>query len=378
MIRIGWVRGAYTNNFEAQNYKLPSSDFCIEGFSSYYPIHTVLPFALHRLPSFHDIGELPIIRSIPFGRNAIRYVGNRLWGDSQYLLGIQKYVHAFDIWHTADPHYGYSYQLAQLRNSGVIRCLIGTSWETIPHNNESVRQKKTRKQFVLKHTDAYICYTQKAADVLVSEGYPEQNIHIIQLGVDQKKFFPDLNRKHARSLLFVGRLVEEKGIMDLYSAYCMLPRNTYNLRIIGDGPLKQQLMERIRSDGLGHEVSIDVCSYEHIANEFRKADIFILPSVPTTTWEEQYGMVLMEAMSCGLAVIATRSGAIPEVVGKAAFLIDPESSHQLYDAIIGLEKENNLEKAKQKSLHRAETYFDSANVAQNIGTIYNKIWKRTQ
>ena len=61
------------------------------------------------------------------------------------LFGLDKLSNKFDVFHTADPHYYYSYQLAKLRKKNLIKTLIATSWETIPFNNESIGKKKLIK-----------------------------------------------------------------------------------------------------------------------------------------------------------------------------------------------------------------------------------------
>ncbi len=56
---------------------------------------------------------------------------------------------------------------------------------------------------------------------------------------------------------------------------------------------------------------------------YREADLFVAPSKPTRTWEEQYGMALLEAQASGLPIVTTVSGGIPENVGNAAVLVPP-------------------------------------------------------
>ena len=133
MIKVAFVRGKYLNNFEGQNYLFKDKDIQLVGISSLRPIHTNFAFPVIKLPSFADITGI--------GR-AVKVISNRTFGDSQVLFGLGKYAGEFDIFHTADPHYYYSYQLAKLRNENKIKKLLVTSWETIPFNNESIPQKK--------------------------------------------------------------------------------------------------------------------------------------------------------------------------------------------------------------------------------------------
>jgi glycosyltransferase involved in cell wall biosynthesis len=141
---------------------------------------------------------------------------------------------------------------------------------------------------------------------LIKEGVPEEKIAVVKLGVDLKKFRPpDQKPKSATAqILFVGRAVDEKGINDLKKAIKGLKAN---LKIVKFGTLDYSAMPKI----------------------YQKADLLIFPSKKTKTWEEQYGMVLVEAMASALPIVAYDSGAIKEVVGEAGILVPENNLQQL-------------------------------------------------
>src|SRR3990167_6532882 len=138
MIKVCFVRGKYLNNFEGQNYLFNPNNILFTAVSSLFPLHRNFPFPVKKLPSLADL---------PFFERGIKYLTNRLVGDSQVLFGLEGFAHSFDIFHTADPHYFYSYQLAKLRKKNLIKNLIMTSWETIAFNNESASEKRYIKYF---------------------------------------------------------------------------------------------------------------------------------------------------------------------------------------------------------------------------------------
>lgn len=370
MINIAFVRGQYLNNFEGQNYCFSEKIISLVGFSSIKTLHHDFPFSVIHLPSISDfLGNA----------RAVKVIANRTLGDAQMLFGISKFASQFDIFHTADPHYYYSYQLAKLRSQNKIKKLLVTSWETIPHNNETVMRKKEIKQFVLKHADHFLCYTKKAKECLISEGIGERNIEIIRLGVDLERFNIQNSRTKGKNIniLFVGRLVEEKGVMDLYDAFKEVKSQKLNitLKIVGEGALRNKLQKMIDRDNLKKFVNIDKSAYEDMPGIYKQADIFVLPSKKTKTWEEQYGMVLIEAMASGLPIVTCDTGAIREVVGKAGILIKEGDIHGLGGVIKTLIESSSLrQKIGTMGRKRAEEEFDSKKTAKKIEQLYKKLY----
>jgi len=388
--RVALVRGRYLNNFEGQNYIFKNSDIKLVGISSLRPIHTNFAFPVIKLPSFADVTGV---------ERAVKIISNRTFGDSQVLFGLGKYATQFDIFHTADPHYYYSYQLAKLRSEHKIKRLIVTSWETIPHNNESTLQKRKIKKFVQNNADLFLCYTNRAMQCLIEEGIDESKIEVIKLGIDLGKFKiqnsrPKVDRplgeklksnskfKREFNILFAGRLVEEKGILDLYEAFKNVLRQKTNvgrlsLHIIGDGPLKNKLKMMIGHDKLTDLVRIESKKYGEMPKAYQEANMFILPSKSTKTWEEQYGMVLIEAMASGLPIIAYDTGAIKEVVGNAGIYINEGDVSGLAFAIRNLSMDTIFAgKLGTMGRERAKKEFDCRKTAKKIEQLYKKIMKQ--
>src|SRR5258708_1315102 len=137
MIRVAFVRGKYLNISEGQNFIFNSKDAVkLTGISSQKPLHDSLPFPTIKLTSL----------SANFEGRIPRIVANRTIGDIQNLKGLEELASRFDAFHSADPHYYYSYQLARMRAQGRIKTLISTWCETIPFNNESTYAKKRIKE----------------------------------------------------------------------------------------------------------------------------------------------------------------------------------------------------------------------------------------
>ncbi len=339
MIKVAFVRGKYLNNFEGQNY-LFDDNIKITGISSLFPLHKVFPFPVTKFLSPADV-------NLPF----IKFLANRTIGDMHLLFCLEHIAGQFDIYHTADPYYYFSYQLARLRSKNKIRRLISTSWETIPFNNESARAKKHIKYFTQRWVDLFIVYTKRAKDSLVLEGVPEKKIRIVRLGVDLNTFKPIKKKSHSPFVvLFVGRDVPEKGLDDLKKAVTKLSNvNIKPMYISSNIP------------------------YEQMPSVYREADVLVMPSKRSTTWEEQYGMVLVEGLASGLPIVAYDTGSVRELVGDAGILIKPDVEKLSKSIELLVQNTNLCSFLSVKARVRAEKYFNSQNTAREIGTIYHDI-----
>lgn len=372
-MKVSFIRGAYLNNFEGQNFDFSNqSDIEFSGYSSLFPIDSTVPFNITRLASISDIQTIPIASDI------IRYIANRTLGDQQILFGLEKYIAASDIVHTADPHYYYSYQAALMRKKGQIKKLVSTWWETIPFNNEGTAAKKRIKKFTMENTDMFLCYTKKARNCMLEEGVDGNKIAVIPLGVDTHIFKPAQQRDEKRTLLFVGRLVEEKGILDLYQAFKRIIKldREVKLRIIGSGPLESFLRQSIAHDDLSDSISIERKTYKEMPLVYQQSDIFCVPSKKTVTWEEQYGMVFIEAMASGLPIVSYETGAIPEVMGDCGLYAKIGDAESLSSTIIQIIKARELRvKLGTMGRVRAENKYDSQKTAANILKFYESLCK---
>ncbi len=180
-----------------------------------------------------------------------------------------------------------------------------------------------------------IAGNQAAAAVLRAKGYRGRVTIIPQFGVD-----PDLFRPHADHPLlpadpqapfvigYAGGLVPEKGVDLLLRACAVLPFPGWTLLITGEGP------EQPRLAALAAELGIEQRTYflgrrnsTDMPDFYRDLDVLVLPSISRPNWVEQFGRVLVEAMACGVTVIGSDSGEIPQVIGDAG-LIFPEGDVQ--------------------------------------------------
>lgn len=361
MIKIKVIRGSFLNPFELQNYYPLKKDFDISVISSKRPISDKIDLPLEKLWSPSDLPNFPYKYPIL----------NRVFGDAQKLWGLEKALMGVDIAHVAETYFGYTYQAVMSKRRGGVKKIVSTIWETISGNNEGIRGRKMHKILSRENIDHYIAVTKRAKDSMVDEGIKPQKITVIPMGVDLKKFKPNSKYKNKRdiNILCVARLVDEKGVLDLFNAFQSLRNSFQNLRLtfIGDGPLKNDLK------GFKN-ISVKNVPYNRMPYEYSQADIFCLPSKSNSTWEEQFGMSLVEAMASGLPIVSTKSGAIPEVCGDVAKLAYPGNDKNLESKL----REVILDKVLRKNMSRAsraaaEKKYNHLEVSEAIAEVYQKM-----
>ena len=267
---------------------------------------------------------------LPRGRAA----GALSYAAGERYLGLEDHLAGAALVHAAELGTWFTAQAARLKARLGYR-LVVTVWETIPWRDAYrwPRERRYRRD-VLEAADLFLPATERARDALLLEGIQAARIELCPPGVDLERF-RDARVSAAppgrHRVLSAGRLVWEKGHQDVLRAVAALrgglagpARDDVELLIVGSGPERARL-ERYASElGVSGAVEFrDTVPYAEMPALYASASALVLASLPTKTWEEQFGMVLVEALASGTPVLTTTSGAIPEVVGDDAELFAP-------------------------------------------------------
>jgi len=350
--KIAIVRGKFLNKYEMQMYEPLISTYDITAFGSLTSYHDRFAFPVVKLPSPMDFPEFPY--KMP--------VLNRLFVDAHYLWGLENYLRDFDIIHTAETYFHYTQQCLNAKRKAKI---VATVLENIPFNNEGIRGRRAFKARARRELDHIVALTNKTKDALLAEGADPKKITVIPHFVDTKRFAPARRKKTVRTILFCGRLEEYKGIFDFVEMALRLPNNL-RFVMVGEGSQK---------DNLKHAgVELRSASYDDMPNIYQEADIFVAPSKPTKTWEEQYCTVLLEAQAAGLPIVTTNTGGIPENVGDAGIIVPAGDVDAITNAVRRFIDEPTLRASySKKARERAVHVHDIALGAEKLDLLYQHL-----
>jgi glycosyltransferase involved in cell wall biosynthesis len=228
----------------------------------------------------------------------------------------------------------------------------------------------------------------------LTESAPTQmrgKIRLIHHGVDLRGFQPASENQEPRSesrpstdgspplILSVGRLVEKKGFPDLMLALSLLKERGYRFRgaIYGDGPLHGELAAQIARLGLDAEVTLaGECAQRELIPAFQRANIFALASFVTDDGDRDgVPNVLVEAMACGLPVVATAVAGIPELVKheRNGLLVPPHDPEALAGALAELlDDAAKREQYGAMARHTVVESFDLRAAARELAALFGR------
>jgi glycosyltransferase involved in cell wall biosynthesis len=186
---------------------------------------------------------------------------------------------------------------------------------------------------------AVLAHSAFSAD-LVTRLYNVERSRVVTVypGIDADRFAPARSRRgvSAVHLLYVGVLEKRKGLVYLLRAVRIVKSQGANiiLTLVGTGPEGVTLKADANALGIErcvHFVEIPFFKIEDLVRYYNSADIFVFPSLM-----EGFGQAVAEAMSCGLPVIVSDRASLPEVVGDAGIVVNPESPRELAAALTRL------------------------------------------
>jgi glycosyltransferase involved in cell wall biosynthesis len=202
------------------------------------------------------------------------------------------------------------------------------------------RRKRLITQ-TLNDSDINIVKSQELKNKITALGVEAAKTFVIHNGVDQKKFVKR-NVKEVRQqldleteqkyLLFVGNFQIEKGLVHLINAVSLIKEQSLTLLIIGSGPLQDEMVELVKQLNIEDKVIfLGRKEHQEIPLYLAAADLLCLPSL-----REGCPNVVLESLSCGTPVVASRVGAVPDILTNDTFgvMVEAEDPKALADGVV--------------------------------------------
>jgi glycosyltransferase involved in cell wall biosynthesis len=260
-----------------------------------------------------------------------------------------------------------------------VKVVISSESSSMDHNRSAI--KESIKKFIVNQANAFFCFGKSPADYLESLGVKPSDIAVRNAAVIDEEFVKtqyDLAKVKiasdtlVRRFIYVGRLAPEKNLELMLRAFSKFRNESWELLLVGDGPSRTSL-EKLAEE-------LDINAKIHFAGGFpwyqipewlAKSDVLILPSK-----SEPWGLVVNEAMVCGMPVIVSKTcGCAEDLVRNRVngFTFDPEKQSGLETAMdFFVRYPDNISSMGQASL-KLIAPFSSGKVALQMVKCYQKL-----
>ena len=269
--------------------------------------------------------------------------------------------------------------------------LVVFSWDNLLPHELGLTEKTLERLARLnrKRVDFFITGNRGARDILLAKGVPSDKVEVIpQFGIDPDIFFPfsEQKRQSCRQVLgikeeefvvgYVGKLIEEKGLFDLVDATNQLRsllRDRLVLMLMGTGYLEESLRSKCSRLGL-RLVLVPARKNDRVAEAMNVMDVLVLPTHTKPPIKEQFGRVLIEAMACGIPVIGSDCGEIPNVIGDAGLVFREHDWEQLSQCLrLCYENRDFRLGLRERGLVRVSERFTNEKIAEQTLQVYERV-----
>lgn len=296
-----------------------------------------------------------------------------------YSLNTTKYVKRYNL-DLIHGHSMYSFGYALTKNLPFVLTMHGTQlnefrnsiqYGASPNHVITDFSSMLMERYSGKKADKIIVVSnENKHDVIDQYHIPEEKIATIPNGVDVSRYTP--SKCDSKSIIFVGRLHERKGIDKLLESFSKVVTEepSTELRIVGSGEDELRLKKLAKNLNLGEK---NVKFYGFVPENvlpklYSTSSIFVLPS-----YYEGFGIVLIEAMSAGLPLVSVRTGGATEVIeeGVNGYLVDYDNMHEALLKLLG-DKELRV-KLGGKSREKVEKVYAWEKIAGDVINVYDEI-----
>ncbi len=332
----------------------------------------VLTRSLKGHPAYEVIDTVPVyrhIRPLPWGK----------WFGLTYFLAVVWFLiqhrHTYDIVHCHILQGFHSVAAMLCKNIFHNKVIVKVA-ATGPLSDFIMMRQVLLGSFFLKKirgADRIITVCRQSEQEALRAGMPAEALIRIPNGVDVQRFLPSVTKaKTDVRIVFVARLDVMKGTHVLLKAFSAVREHAglVSLDIIGDGPEREALQQQARILGIAADVHfygeiIEILPY------LQEATVFVLPS-----FSEGLSNVILEAMACGLPIVATRVGGTPDIIqdGVNGLLVEPDHAEQLASAVNRLlHDEDAAMRMGEAARKTVEQNFSMEAVSEKYSGLYQEL-----
>lgn len=236
------------------------------------------------------------------------------------------------------------------------------------------------KRWVLRRAAYVTVMNEDMASRVIELGADPERVEVVPMGADLSTVRPRVERREGEPLrlLFVGRLVEKKGVGVLFDALKQLEPGTWQLTVVGDGPLRESLTASA-PDGVEF---VGQQGREQLREAYSRADVAVFPSVPSTNGDQDgLPVALLEAMGSGCAIVASDLPGISEAIidGECGALCEPGNAQALATAIHTLASDAQRQRAfGAAAAERAKERYSKDAIGRRYREILSTISRPTE
>lgn len=281
----------------------------------------------------------------------------------RYRQIVKKSIKKDNVKHLTSQEFAYLLKYVEMDKTVV------TSYDIIPWAYDNDRSRRWKDIMVgLKNADSIITISEFSKNELIKYlNYPEENIHIAAPAVDHEVYFKNRDKSIIKRLnislegkfvLYVGSETPRQNLDLLLKAFARLKKRIPDVKLlkIGDPQsfgAREKLLNMIRNLGLEKDVIfVGYVPEEDIPKWYNASDLLVYPCKYAG-----FGLPPLEAMACGTPVITANTSSLPEVVGDAGLMVDPDDDTALADEMYRVLTDDSLkEEMMKKGLERAQLF----------------------
>jgi glycosyltransferase involved in cell wall biosynthesis len=260
-----------------------------------------------------------------------------------------------------------------------VKVVISSESSSMDHNRSAI--KESIKKFIVSRANAFFCFGKSSAEYLESLGVKPSDIAVRKAAVIDEEYIKSQyelacakmgSKNGIKRFIYVGRLAPEKNLELMIRAFSKVQGENWELLLVGDGAARNHLEELAEELGVTAKTQFaGGLPWYQVPQWLAKSDVLILPSK-----SEPWGLVVNEAMVCGMPVIVSQTcGCVEDLVknGVNGFTFDPEKQSELETAMdFFIRHTYDITPMGKESL-RLIAPFSSSNVALQMVKCYQNL-----